>query len=229
MFAFQFPKKLFSPMSAMRTPGKKSGNNTLIFIAGGLAIVLVVLILVGSGQQSTIDQLLMSAAPDSSAYQADSSQMGLVAGEPEPETPAEVAEVAVEKKDSVPSAAVAPSPVDSAKKPAEVLTITQPVIQTEGGQVYLYKIKKGDTMYKIAAKFGNKPADVLALNGLTDMSVQADKEIKVKIKAVHSVAEAEGLLAISEKYAVPAKSIKVANGLTSDNIPSGSKLIIPLK
>jgi len=84
-------------------------------------------------------------------------------------------------------------------------------------------------MYKIAAKFGNKPADVLTLNDFTDMSVQADKEIKVKIKALHPVGDGEGLNSISEKYSIPVKSILVANGLTNEILPAGAQLIIPLK
>jgi LysM repeat protein len=92
-----------------------------------------------------------------------------------------------------------------------------------------YKIRKGDTMYKIAARFGNKPADIMSLNGLSDMSVQADKEIKVKIKALHTVGEGEGLLAIADKYGVPLKSIKAANSLTSEGLSAGLQLIIPLK
>jgi len=214
----------------MRAPGKKSGNNTLIFIAGGLGLVLILLILLGSSRQSTIDQLLASAAPDSSAYKSDSSQMDLTSGQPETEKEVEVpVKPIVQQKDSI---AVQPDKgqsEDSISKPVSVPSAPLVVSEVGGEMTILYKIRKGDTMYKIAAKFGNKPADILALNGLADMSVQADKEIKVKIKAMHSVGEGEGLLSVSEKYGVPPKSIKVANGLTSEIIPSGSKLIIPLK
>jgi LysM repeat protein len=69
----------------------------------------------------------------------------------------------------------------------------------------------------------------MSQNGLTDMALQADKDIKVKIKALHQVAGGEGLKAISEKYNVPTKSILIANGLTSDILPADIQLIIPLK
>jgi LysM repeat protein len=214
-------------MSAMRSTGNKSGNNTLIFIAGGLTLLLIALIFWGTSQKSTIDQLLMSAAPDSSGYVADSNSLQ-VPGEKVEETAPVVPDVKPVAVDSTPVAATQASANDSSAKTPDPVPV--PVVSDNGSDVVVvYKIRSGDTMYKIAAKFGNKPADIMSLNGLTDMSVQADKDIKVKIKGIHTVGGGEGLLSVAEKYAVPAKSIKVANGLTSDVIPAGSKLIIPLK
>ena len=92
-----------------------------------------------------------------------------------------------------------------------------------------YRIKKGDTFFKIAAMFGNKPAELQELNNMEDMNLQADKDMKVKIKAMHTAGQGEGLNAIAARYGIPARSIKIANGLSSDNIPSGTSLIIPLK
>lgn len=147
-----------------------------------------------------------------------------MAEEPEPEIVQPI-------RDTVP--AVATTSATDSSTPAPVVspapTETTPVQVTEGGSVMTYKIRKGDTMYKIAARFGNKPADIMSLNGLSDMSVQADKEIKVKIKALHTVGEGEGLLAIADKYGVPLKSIKAANSLTSEGLSAGLQLIIPLK
>lgn len=212
-------------MSAMRSSGNNSGNNTLIFIAGGLTLLLVALIFWGSSQKSTIDQLLMSAAPDSSGYVADSSSLQ-VPGETVEDAAPVIQDVKPVVADTTPVVATTTTTKDSISQ----TSVPVPVVTESGSDmVVAYKIRKGDTMYKIAAKFGNKPADVMSLNGLTDMSVQADKDIKVKIKAIHTVGGGEGLLSVAEKYSVAAKSIKVANGLTSDVIPAGSKLIIPLK
>lgn len=214
-------------MSAMRSTGNNSGNNTLIFIAGGLTLLLVALIFWGTSQKSTIDQLLMSAAPDSSGYVADSNALQ-IPGETVEEPAPVVADVKPVAVDSTPVTTTLPAAKDSSSQTPDPVSV--PVVSDNGSDVVVaYKIRKGDTMYKIAAKFGNKPADIMSLNGLTDMSVQADKDIKVKIKGIHTVGGGEGLLSVAEKYSVPAKSIKVANGLTSDVIPAGSKLIIPLK
>ena len=84
-------------------------------------------------------------------------------------------------------------------------------------------------MYKIAARFGNKPSEVMALNSMADMNLSADKDLKVRIKGIHKVGEGEGLNAIAVKYSVPAKSIKIANDLTTEVLSDGAQLIIPLK
>ncbi|HRH33551.1 MAG TPA: LysM peptidoglycan-binding domain-containing protein [Catalimonadaceae bacterium] len=206
---------------------QKSGNNTLFLLVGLLIVILMGLIFIGSMQESAVEQLIEGAGPDSSAYvQENPSQIVEETAENQivdkPEEPAKILEAETVKAntDSTSSNPAVPS--------VEKNEVNK--VQDSGGEkIYFYTIRKGDTMYKIAAKFGNKPDDILALNGLTDMALQADKEIKVKIKGLHPVQEGEGLNAVAEKYSVPAKSIKIANGLPSDNLPSGTELIIPLK
>jgi LysM repeat protein len=220
-------------MGLSRNPGQKKGNNTLFFIAGALTIVLIGMVFWGMSKSSSIDQLIQSAAPDSSAYASDSLLIAgnEIAEEPEPEEEKPQAPEVI-GPDTTPEITI--SSGDSATaKPIENETVSPaiiPTVSSEGDQViYGYKIRKGDTMYKLAARFGNKPSDIMSLNGLTDMSVQADKTIKVKVKALHAVSPGEGLNAIAEKYGVPAKSIRIANDLNDENIPKGSKLLIPLK
>jgi LysM repeat protein len=209
---------------------KKTGNNTLFLIAGALTIILIVLIFWGNSNESSVDQLVQSAAPDSSAFASQ-----------ELVSPVEIENSEIEEPvKEEPKAAIIPI-ADSAIQTsteadqnidtsAQIPKIEKPRTEESGdGKIYFYKIKKGDTMYKIAAKFGNKPADVMALNGLTDMSVQADKEIKLKIKGIHNVGEGEGLNAIAEKYSIPGKSILIANGLNSEALKAGVQLVIPLK
>lgn len=207
---------------------QKSGNNTLFLLVGLLIVVLLGLIYIGSMRESAVEQLIEGAGPDSSAFVQENSNT-LLEKQSEIQT-IEKAEPEPEPIDLEPVQAPAPdsSISGSPSQPIEKIDIKK--VQDSGSEkIYFYTIRKGDTMYKIAAKFGNKPDDILSLNGLTDMGLQADKEIKVKIKALHSVQEGEGLNAVAEKYSVPGKSIKIANGLSSDNLPSGGELIIPLK
>ena len=216
-------------MSLSKVKGQKSGNKALFFIAGFLSVVLLILVFLSKTSESSVDQLILAAAPDSSAY----SSQELVNPQNVEETKTEE-EPEQKKVEIIPLADSAIKIVSAEVKSADTvkteIPVEKPKTEESGdGIIYFYKIKRGDTMYKIAAKFGNKPADVMAQNDLTDMALQADKEIKVKIKALHQVAEGEGLKAISEKYIVAAKSIQVANGLSSDALASGSQLIIPLK
>lgn len=179
-------------------------------------------------RESAVEQLIEGAGPDSSAFVQENSSPALeeqseiqLIEKAEPEsTPAQLEKVQPTASDTTISG--------SPSQPTEKIEVKK--VQDAGDEkIYFYKIRKGDTMYKIAAKFGNKPDDILSLNGLADMGLQADKEIKVKIKGLHSVQEGEGLNAVAEKYNVPAKSIKIANGLSTDILSSGIELIIPLK
>ena len=206
--------------------GKNTGNNKLLFVAGGLALLLILLIALGPGENSGIGQLLSAAAPDSSSFTADSSLSQAPAEEKSYEEFPER-----ENKDTALAVKAETTVADStaAVKPAETETAAATPETDAGGTILKYRIKKGDTFFKIAAMFGNKPAEMQELNGMEDMNLQADKDMKVKIKAMHNVEHGEGLNAISAKYGISSRSIKIANGLSSDNVPSGTSLIIPLK
>lgn len=209
------------------SPGKNTGNNKLLYVAGGLALLLILLIALGPGENSGIGQLLSAAAPDSSSYNADTA---LSPAPQEEKTYAEFPERT--NQDSIATAKIPESPSDSAttEQPQETTSDDSPLPLTEsGGTILRYRIKKGDTFFKIAAMFGNKPAELQELNGMEDMNLQADKDMKVKIKAMHNVEQGEGLNALAAKYGIPVRSIRIANGLSSDNVPSGTALIIPLK
>lgn len=215
-------------MAAAWSAGKNSGNNKLLYLAGGLFLLLIILIALGPGENAGIGQLLSAAAPDSSSFVPDSSAVAQVSEEkmyaefpernPEDSSKTEVAETTISTD---PDSA---QPAETPAKAAESTPVTE-----AGGSILNYKIRKGDTFFKIAAMFGNKPAELQELNQMEDMNLQADKAMKVRIKAIHAVAQGEGMNAIAEKYGIPARSIKIANGLSSDNIPSGTSLIIPLK
>jgi LysM repeat protein len=211
-------------MNSGWTSGKKKGNNRLLFLAAGLVLLLVVLIAFGPGENAGIGQLISSAAPDSSGYVPDSAALASGISEEKDylETPVRepVVDTSSKSADAQPAA-------DSVSKSPEVQPAAPAVVTS--GNVLSYRIRKGDTFFKIAAMFGNKPAELQELNGMSDMNLQADSDIKVKIKASHTVGQGEGLNAIAEKYGVPAKSIKIANGLSSESLASGTTLIIPLK
>ena len=210
-------------MASAWSSGKNAGNNRLLYVAGGLFVLLLVLLISGPGENSGIGQLLSAAAPDSSSFIADSAVSA-----PEEKTYAEFPEK--ESRDTIAAETPAPAQTaDSAATPAPSEAAPSAPVTDAGGTVLSYRIKKGDTFFKIAAMFGNKPAELQELNGMEDMNLQADKDMKVKIKALHNVGQGEGINAIAAKYGVAARSIKIANGLSSDNIPSGTSLIIPLK
>ncbi|SFC61605.1 LysM repeat-containing protein [Flexibacter flexilis DSM 6793] len=97
-----------------------------------------------------------------------------------------------------------------------------------GSQTYGYKVKSGDTLFKIATRFNQSAADIKAENGMSSDEVQLDQELKIKIRAIHTVESGDGLLAIAQKYGVKADLIKKTNNLKGDQIGLGQELIIPL-
>lgn len=220
-------------MNGMGKSGKRGGNPILLYVAAGLLAALIALLLLGYTRSASVETLLSAAAPDSSEFRQDST---LIAGDAVQEEPAATEEAVAEEPETgadtaaSPTAAV-PGTADSSTVPAEPAPVTPVSVSSSGTgeQVVTYTIRKGDTLYKIAALFGNKPSDLVSMNALPDMNVQAGKPLKVKVKAMHAVGEGEGLLAIAGKYGVPVRSIRLANGLQGDAVPSGSTLIIPLK
>lgn len=97
-----------------------------------------------------------------------------------------------------------------------------------GSQTYSYKVKSGDTLFKIATRFNQSAADIKAENGMSSDEVQLDQELKIKIRAIHTVESGDGLLAIAQKYGVKADLIKKTNNLKGDQIGLDQELIIPL-
>lgn len=97
-----------------------------------------------------------------------------------------------------------------------------------GSQTYSYKVKAGDTLFKIATRFNRSATDIKADNGMASDEVQLDQELKIKIRAIHIVESGDGLLAIAQKYGVKADLIKKTNNLRGDQIGLDQELIIPL-
>ncbi len=119
------------------------------------------------------------------------------------------------------------------------------------GQSYsTYTVKAGDSLSKIAVANGFRTADVLAVNpGLNANKIRVGQTIvlpgaakakaavqKTSAKAPAAASAAEGsyvvqkgdiLGRIANKFGVKVADLKKANGLTSDKIVVGQKLVIP--
>ena len=113
-----------------------------------------------------------------------------------------------------------------------------------------YKVKSGDTLGKIASRYGTTVNQIKAWNGLRSNTIVVGKTLKVGrtrtgggssysgggsgsssgssgIKATHTVRSGETLSSIARKYGSTPDKIKKANGLRSDVIRVGQKLKIP--
>ena len=130
------------------------------------------------------------------------------------------------------------------KAPAKVAAA-----QAAGAGYSTYVVKPGESLSKIAAAHGFRTADVLAVNpGLNPNKIRAGQTIVLpgagaaKPAAKKSAAPAKAASAtggtyvvqkgdilgrIANKHGVKLADLKKANGLTSDKIVVGQKLIIP--
>ncbi|MCD6418013.1 LysM peptidoglycan-binding domain-containing protein [bacterium] len=85
-----------------------------------------------------------------------------------------------------------------------------------------YKVKKGDSIYKIAKKFGVSQSELLSANGLTSKSVIVPGQV-LKIpggtKTVyHIVKKGETLSGIAQKYGVSLSGLMKWNGLSKKSV-----------
>ena len=121
---------------------------------------------------------------------------------------------------------------------------TAPKVSSGSGQG-TYTVKKGDILSRIARQYGVKVADLKAANGLTSDTIRVGQKLKIPAKATSaaSTRKASGaatpgtyivkkgdiLGRIARQHGVKVADLKAANGLTSDTIREGQKLIIPGK
>lgn len=142
-------------------------------------------------------------------------------------------------------ASVEPAPasaVPAEAKPAESLTIYCPFPDLE----IFYVVQKGEYLSTIAVRYGVTAKAIADANGIAlDSTLKVGQKLKIpapkqKTEASEkSAAPADGeiyvvqkgdyLGKIAKKYKVSVAQLKKANGLKSDNIREGQKLVIPSK
>ena len=126
-------------------------------------------------------------------------------------------------------------------------TSSQGNASSSGYKWIYYKVKNGDTLGKIASRYGTTVNQIKTWNGMRSNTIQVGKTLKVgrtktgggssysgggssgstTIKATHTVKAGETLYSISKRYGTTVDKIKKANGLSSDVVRSGQKLKIP--
>lgn len=114
---------------------------------------------------------------------------------PKEEMPAPMPEVSA-PLDSTDTMAAAPATVENTEVPAPIIDVapaTEPVMDepasvsgsgsTKGGAgVKYYTVKKGDTVYSIAKKYGTSVKNLMKWNGLKSAkALQVGKKLKVRL------------------------------------------------
>lgn len=92
----------------------------------------------------------------------------------------------------------------------------------------IYEVKQGDTLIKIAKKYGSTAGDLKQYNGLQSDRLLIGQKLRVPI--MYKVARGDTLWKLAGKFDSAVPIIKEANGLSADGLNAGQKLkIVPRK
>lgn len=98
----------------------------------------------------------------------------------------------------------------------------------------LHIVAKGDTLSKIAKRYGTSVKALKSANGLKSDVIKVGQKLKLPTSATaaaatgtHIVSKGETLSGIAGKYGVSVRDLKRTNGLNSDLIKVGQKLTVP--
>ena len=96
----------------------------------------------------------------------------------------------------------------------------------------VYTVKKGDSLYVIANKYGITVDELNNLNNLGTTILQIGQQILIPKKVeseknVYIVKAGDNLYSIANKYNITVNELKKANNLENNNLSIGQELIIP--
>lgn len=113
----------------------------------------------------------------------------------------------------------------------------------------VYKVKKGDSLIKIAKKFGVKVSDIKKMNRLKSSRIYVGQTLKIPIVSkgekqiakselrkskgksfiIYRVKRGDTLIKIAKRFKVSLKDLRRINNLKSDKLHVGQKLKIPVR
>ena len=113
----------------------------------------------------------------------------------------------------------------------------------------VYKVKKGDSLIKIAKKFGVKVSDIKKMNRLKSSRIYVGQTLKIPIVSkgekqiakselrkskgksfiIYRVKRGDTLIKIAKRFKVSLKDLRRINNLKSDKLYVGQKLKIPVR
>ena len=107
-----------------------------------------------------------------------------------------------------------------------------PVKTIDTGETELYQVKRGDTLYSIANKYGITLKELKAINNLENDNLAIGQLLNVpsglSLVSSYVVSPGDTLYSIAKKFDTTVDNLKKANNLTNNMLSVGQKLIIPL-
>lgn len=110
---------------------------------------------------------------------------------------------------------------------------TTPAKSTPSGNRITYKVRRGDTLGKIARKYGTSVSKIKSWNNLRGNTIKTGQRLTIYSsgaaqpeRIVHRVRRGDTLSKIGQKYGVSVRSIKQWNNLRGSTIKTGQRLTI---
>ncbi len=97
----------------------------------------------------------------------------------------------------------------------------------------LHIVRKGDTLSKIAQRYGTTVKTLKQTNGLKNDVIKVGQKLKLPASVlgaatgIHVVSKGETLSSIASQYGTSVQKLKSSNGLSSDLIKVGQELTVP--
>jgi len=113
-----------------------------------------------------------------------------------------------------------------------------PISKNIHSQYIFYKVKKGDTLYRISKNYNVSLAELKRLNNLFHNNIYVGQILKIPVqlntkqkntgikKTYYIVKKGDTLYSISKKYGVSVEELKKINNLKTSKIKIGQKLIV---
>lgn len=98
-----------------------------------------------------------------------------------------------------------------------------------------YTVKKGDSLWSIATKYGITVDELKALNNITNNTIHVGQNLKVKAESekpvedylVYTVKSGDSLWKIASEFNTTVATLKSINNLKNDNLTINQQLLVP--
>ena len=94
----------------------------------------------------------------------------------------------------------------------------------------IYVVKKGDTLYSIAKRYGITVDELKRANNLTSNTLSINQKLVIPAATeenIYVVKKGDTLYSIAKRYGITVDELKRANNLTSNTLSINQKLVIP--
>lgn len=112
----------------------------------------------------------------------------------------------------------------------QILKIKEGTVSNPSNTGNTYTVVSGDSLYKIANRFGVSVSDLMLANNLSNSNLSIGQKLVIPSKNannVYTVVSGDSLYKIAQKFNTSVQAIQNLNNLSSTSLSIGQKLLIP--